>query len=370
MRDVPALFGLKGDPSTFSPMAPIAKHISVAPMMECTDRHYRFLARLISKHVRLYTEMVTAPAIVHGKKEHLLGFSPEEHPVALQLGGSGPAELERCAALGAERGYDEINLNCGCPSDRVQSGKFGACLMAEPELVRDCVKAMIRGAGPHVPVTVKHRIGIDDKDSYEELKRFVATVADGGCTLFAVHARKAWLKGLSPKQNREKPPLNYETVRRLKRDFPELQFVLNGGILSLDQAEPWFHELDGVMIGREAYRDPMMLAHVDARFHGVDVHSAPPPTTEEVVRAYIPYARARLAEGERLHFIARHLHGLFLGAQGAKAWRTTLAEGATRYAGGPDAGADVIERALEAMARAAPKHAAVDPHGAAEHTEV
>ncbi|HLU70041.1 MAG TPA: tRNA dihydrouridine(20/20a) synthase DusA [Fibrobacteria bacterium] len=331
-------------------MPPIPKHISVAPMMECTDRHFRFLARLISKHTRLYTEMVTAPAIVHGKKEHLLGFSPEEHPVALQLGGSDPGELERCAALGAERGYDEINLNCGCPSDRVQSGKFGACLMAEPDLVRDCVKAMIRGAGPGVPVTVKHRIGIDDRDSYDELKRFVATVADGGCTLFAVHARKAWLKGLSPKENREKPPLNYEVVRRLKADFPELQFVLNGGIVSLDQAEPWFHELDGVMIGREAYRDPMMLAAVDARFHGA---TTPPPSTEEVVRAYIPYARARLAEGERLHFIARHLHGLFLGAKGAKAWRTTLAEGA----GKPGAGVEVIERALEAMADAARRHA-------------
>lgn len=331
-------------------MPPIPKHISVAPMMECTDRHFRFLARLISKHTRLYTEMVTAPAIVHGKKEHLLGFSAEEHPVALQLGGSAPGELERCAALGAERGYDEINLNCGCPSDRVQSGKFGACLMAEPELVRDCVKAMIRGAGPGVPVTVKHRIGIDDRDSYDELKRFVATVADGGCTLFAVHARKAWLKGLSPKENREKPPLNYEVVRRLKADFPELQFVLNGGIVSLDQAEPWFHELDGVMIGREAYRDPMMLAAVDARFHGA---TTPPPSTEEVVRAYIPYARARLAEGERLHFIARHLHGLFLGAKGAKAWRTTLAEGA----GKPGAGVEVIERALEAMADAARRHA-------------
>lgn len=331
-------------------MPPIPKHISVAPMMECTDRHFRFLARLISKHTRLYTEMVTAPAIVHGKKEHLLGFSAEEHPVALQLGGSAPGELERCAALGAERGYDEINLNCGCPSDRVQSGKFGACLMAEPDLVRDCVKAMIRGAGPGVPVTVKHRIGIDDRDSYDELKRFVATVADGGCTLFAVHARKAWLKGLSPKENREKPPLNYEVVRRLKADFPELQFVLNGGIVSLDQAEPWFHELDGVMIGREAYRDPMMLAAVDARFHGA---TTPPPSTEEVVRAYIPYARARLAEGERLHFIARHLHGLFLGAKGAKAWRTTLAEGA----GKPGAGVEVIERALEAMADAARRHA-------------
>jgi tRNA-dihydrouridine synthase A len=319
-------------------------------MMECTDRHFRFLARLISGHVRLYTEMVTAPAIVHGKKEHLLGFSHAEHPVALQLGGSDESELERCASLGAARGYDEINLNCGCPSDRVQSGRFGACLMAEPELVRDCVKAMIRGAGPHVPVTVKHRIGIDNKDSYDELKRFVSVVADGGCTLFAVHARKAWLKGLSPKENREKPPLNYETVRRLKQDFPELQFVLNGGIVSLDQAEPWFHELDGVMIGREAYRDPMMMAAIDRRFHGVETA---PPRTEDVVRAYIPYARERLAEGERLHFIARHLHGLFLGAKGAKAWRTTLAEGA----GKPGAGAEVIEHALEAMDVSARKHA-------------
>ncbi len=311
-------------------------------MMECTDRHFRFLARLISKNVRLYTEMVTAPAIVHGKKEHLLAYSPEEHIVALQLGGSDPAELEQCAALGAQMGYDEINLNCGCPSDRVQSGKFGACLMAEPELVRDCVKAMIRGAGPNVPITVKHRIGIDNHDSYDELKRFVSTVADGGCTLFAVHARKAWLKGLSPKENREKPPLRYEIIQQLAEDFPELHFVINGGIVSLDQAEPWFHALQGVMIGREAYRDPMMLAEIDRRFHGA---TETPPTTEELVRAYIPYARARVAEGERLHFIARHLHGLFLGVKGAKAWRTTLAEGA----GKPGAGAEVIERALDVM---------------------
>jgi tRNA-dihydrouridine synthase A len=338
-------------------MSFIEKHISVAPMMECTDRHFRFLVRLISQHVRLYTEMVTAPAIIHGKKEFLLAYSPEEHPVALQLGGSNPEELERCAELGAKLGYDEINLNCGCPSDRVQSGKFGACLMAEPELVRDYVKSMIRGAGPDVPVTVKHRIGIDHQDSYEELTRFVSTVADGGCTHFSVHARKAWLKGLSPKENREKPPLHYEVVRRLKQDFPQLQFVLNGGIVSLDQAEPWFHELDGVMIGREAYRDPMMLAAVDARFHGV---TAPPPTSAEVVRAYVPYVRTRLAEGERLHFIARHLHGFFLGAPGAKAWRTTLAEGAARHVNDPanaDAGADLIERALEAMDFAARKRA-------------
>jgi tRNA-dihydrouridine synthase A len=319
----------------------ISKHISVAPMMECTDRHFRFLARLISKRVRLYTEMVTAPAIVHGRREFLLAFSPEEHPVALQLGGSDPDELERCAALGAQYGYDEINLNCGCPSDRVQSGKFGACLMAEPELVRDCVKAMIRGAGPDVPVTVKHRIGIDDHDSHSELKRFVATVADGGCTLFAVHARKAWLKGLSPKENREKPPLRYDVIRQLAADFPELKFVINGGINSLDQAEPWFHELHGVMIGREAYRDPMMLAEVDRRFHG---SAEAPPSVEEIVRAYIPYVRARAAEGERLHFIARHLHGLFLGVKGAKAWRTALATGAAK----PGAGAEVIERALDA----------------------
>ncbi len=325
-------------------MPSIPRHISVAPMMECTDRHFRYLVRLISKHVRLYTEMVTAPAIVHGRKEHLLAYDPSEHPVALQLGGSNPDELERCAALGAEMGYDEINLNCGCPSDRVQSGKFGACLMAEPELVRDCVKAMIRGAGPNVPVTVKHRIGIDDKDSYDALKRFVETVAGGGCTLFAVHARKAWLKGLSPKENREKPPLRYDIVRQLAQDFPGLQFVMNGGIVSLDQAEPWFRELHGAMIGREAYRDPMMLADVDRRFHGA---TEPPRTREEIVAAYLPYVRERLAEGERLHFIARHLHALFLGARGAKAWRTTLAEGAAR----PGAGAEVIERAMEMVSQ-------------------
>jgi tRNA-dihydrouridine synthase A len=318
-------------------------------MMECTDRHFRFLARLISKHVRLYTEMVTAPAIVHGRKEFLLAYSPAEHPVALQLGGSDVGELEQCAALGAQYGYDEINLNVGCPSDRVQSGRFGACLMAEPELVRDCVKAMIRGAGPNVPVTVKHRIGIDDHDSYDELKRFVATVADGGCTLFAVHARKAWLKGLSPKENREKPPLRYDVVRELAADFPELQFVINGGIVTLDQAEPWFHDLHGVMIGREAYRDPMMLPAIDRRFHGAMER---PPTAEEVVRAYIPYVRARAAEGERLHFIVRHLHGLFLGAKGAKAWRTALAEGSSK----PGADADVVERALDTMLRQPTAH--------------
>jgi tRNA-dihydrouridine synthase A len=225
--------------------------------------------------------------------------------------------------------------------------------MAEPELVRDCVKAMVRGAGGAgrgVPVTVKHRIGIDDKDSYDDLKRFVGVVAEGGCTFFAVHARKAWLKGLSPKQNREKPPLRYETVLRLKNDFPDFQFVINGGIVSLDQAEPWFRELDGVMIGREAYRDPMMMADIDRRFHGA---TEAPPTAEEVVRAFVPYVRARLAEGERLHFIARHLHGFFLGEPGAKTWRTTLAEGAAR----PGAGADVIDRALDAMRAAASRRA-------------
>ena len=317
----------------------IPKHISVAPMMECTDKHFRFLLRLISKHVRLYTEMVTAPAIVHGRKDFLLGYDPSEHPVALQLGGSVPDELERCSAMGAELGYDEINLNVGCPSDRVQSGKFGACLMAEPVLVRDCVKAVIRGAG-NVPVTVKCRIGIDDKDSYEELKVFVETVAGGGCGLFAVHARKAWLSGLSPKENREKPPLRYDVVQKLKADFPQLQFVINGGIVSLDQAEPWMTELDGVMIGREAYRDPMMLASVDRRFHG---STEPAPDAADVVRAYLPYVRERAAQGERLHFITRHLHGLFIGAKGAKAWRTTLAEGSAK----PGAGAEVVERALE-----------------------
>lgn len=325
-------------------MPPIQKHISVAPMMECTDRHFRYLARLISKHTRLYTEMVTAPAILHGKKDFLLGYDPSEHPVALQLGGSVPDELERCAAMGAERGYDEINLNCGCPSDRVQSGKFGACLMAEPALVRDCVRAMVRGAGS-VPVTVKCRIGIDDKDSYGELKAFVATVAEGGCGLFAVHARKAWLSGLSPRENREKPPLRYDVVQKLAADFPELQFVLNGGITSLDQAEPWFKELDGVMIGREAYRDPMMLAAVDRRFHA---SAATAPGAAEVVRAYLPYVRDRVARGERLHFITRHLHGLFIGAKGAKAWRTALAEGSAK----PGAGAEVVERALDKILQA------------------
>jgi tRNA-dihydrouridine synthase A len=307
-------------------------------MMECTDRHFRYLIRLISRHARLYTEMVTTQAVINGRRDFLLGFDPSEHPLALQLGGSEPDDLERSSALAAEYGYDEVNLNVGCPSDRVQSGRFGACLMAEPHRVKQCVQAMMRGGG--IPVSVKTRIGIDNRDSYEELHHFVSAVAEGGCSLFIIHARKAWLHGLSPRENREKPPLRYDMAQRLIKDFPNLRFVLNGGVTTMDQAEKWLVEFEGVMIGREAYRDPMMLAEVDGRFFD---SQEPMPTREEVVQAYLPYVRERLAQGERLHFITRHLHGLFLGVKGAKSWRKTLAEGSAR----PDAGVDVLERALE-----------------------
>lgn len=321
----------------------MSRHISIAPMMECTDRHFRYLVRLISQNVRLYTEMVTTQAVLNGRRDFLLDFDPSEHPVALQLGGSEPDELERCSALAAEYGYDEVNLNVGCPSDRVQSGRFGACLMAEPFRVKEAVQAMVRGSG--LPVTVKTRIGIDNRDSYEELIHFISTVAEGGCRLFIIHARKAWLHGLSPKENREKPPLRYDIAQRLIRDFPNLRFVLNGGVTSLDQAGEWLREFEGVMIGREAYRDPMMLAEVDQRFHGEAEFAL---TREDVVRAYLPYVQDRLAHGERLHFITRHLHGLFLGVKGAKSWRKTLAEGSAR----PGAGAEVLERALQELSLA------------------
>ena len=312
-------------------------------MMECTDRHFRYFVRLLSRHARLYTEMVTTHAVLNGRRDFLLGYDPGEHPVALQLGGSEPDELERCAAVAAEYGYDEVNLNVGCPSDRVQSGRFGACLMAEPDRVKECVQAMTRGGG--LPITVKTRIGIDNRDSYEELRNFISTVAEGGCRLFIIHARKAWLHGLSPKENREKPPLRYDVAQRLILDFPNLDFVLNGGVTSLDQAEQWLREFEGVMIGREAYRDPMMLAEIDRRFHGA---VEPPLSRTEVVRAYIPYVRDRLAHGERLHFITRHLHGLFLGIKGAKSWRKALAEGSAQH----DAGAEVLEHALEELSLA------------------
>jgi tRNA-dihydrouridine synthase A len=314
-----------------------ARKFSVAPMMDWTDRHERYFLRLISRRTLLYSEMVTTGALIYGDKLRHLDFDAAEHPVALQLGGCDPAALAECAAMAAEWGYDEVNLNVGCPSDRVQAARFGACLMAEPALVRDGVAAMRRAVA--IPVTVKSRIGIDDRDSYDELKAFIATVAESGCTTFIVHARKAWLSGLSPKENREIPPLRYETVYALKRDFPEFEIVINGGIESLDAAQDHLQHVDGAMLGRAAYREPWVLAEADSRIFG-----APDPLRcrHEAVLAYLPYIKARLAEGVPLHAMTKHILGLFNGVPGARRWRRYLSENA--YASG--AGPEVVEAAL------------------------
>jgi tRNA-dihydrouridine synthase A len=306
-------------------------------MMDWTDRHDRFFLRLVTRHARLYTEMVTTGAVIHGDRDHLLGFDVGEHPVALQLGGNDPDELARAAAVAAAFGYDEINLNVGCPSDRVQSGRFGACLMAEPRLVAEGVAAM-RQAVP-VPVTVKHRIGIDDRDSYAELTDFVGTVAEAGCRVFVVHARKALLSGLSPRENREVPPLRYDVVHRLKGDFPGLSVIVNGGLQDLDAAQAQLERVDGVMLGRAAYQNPYLLAGVDRRFFGDD---RPVRTRHQVVEALIPYVERHLAAGGRLQHVSRHIIGLFQGCPGARAWRRYLSEHA--YKDG--AGAEVVLAAL------------------------
>lgn len=296
-----------------------------APCMDWTDRHCRYFWRLLSKHARLYTEMVTTGALLHGDVPHHLRYNPEEHPLALQLGGSDPGELARCAELGANWGYDEINLNCGCPSDRVQNGRFGACLMAEPKLVRDCVAAMRQACD--VPVTVKHRIGIDHQESYEEFRDFVATVADGGCSVFIVHARKAWLQGLSPKENREIPPLNYDWVYRLKSEFPQLTIVLNGGLNNLDEAEQALDKVDGVMLGRAAYQNPWLLAAVDERLFGTP---GPVQSREQALSALEPYIESVLANGGRLNHVTRHILGLYQRQVGGRQFRRVLSEGAHR----------------------------------------
>jgi tRNA-dihydrouridine synthase A len=296
-------------------------HLSVAPMMDWTDRHCRYFHRLLSPRARLYTEMVTSAALVRGKQLRLLEHSQQEHPLALQLGGSDPRELAQAARLGAEAGYDEINLNVGCPSDRVQSGRFGACLMYEPALVADCVKAMRDAAS--VPVTVKCRIGVDDQDDYAGLQHFTETMLEAGVGVLVVHARKAWLKGLSPKENREIPPLDYERVYRLKREFPELVVAVNGGITTVEQVRTHLARLDGVMLGRAAYHDPYLLAQVE---HAL--HDEPLPSREDVLRRMRPYVEAELARGTALKHITRHLLGLYQGESGARAFRRTLSEGA------------------------------------------
>lgn len=295
--------------------------LCVAPMLDLTDRHCRYFLRLLSRHTRLYTEMITTGAVLHGNQDHLLRFHAAEHPVALQLGSSHPGELKLAAQAGEAFGYDEINLNVGCPSDRVQSGRFGACLMAEPGLVADCVAAM--KSAVRVPVTVKTRIGIDDQDSYEQLARFVEQVTLAGCDALLVHARKAWLHGVSPKENREIPPLRYDVVYRLKRDFPQLPVVINGGIKSLGEAEAHLQKVDGVMIGREAYHNPYLLAQADSRLFG---DTRPAPTREEVVLALLAYSEQEIAGGASLKHITRHILGLYHGRRGARLWRRVLSE--------------------------------------------
>jgi tRNA-dihydrouridine synthase A len=291
--------------------------LSIAPMMDWTDRHCRYFHRLLSRHALLYTEMVTTGALVHGDVPRHLDFNAEEHPVALQLGGSDTGDLAHSARLGERWGYDEINLNCGCPSERVQRGSFGACLMAEPHLVADCVKAMVDAVS--IPVTVKHRIGIDRAESYDFVCNFVGTVSDAGCRVFLVHARNAWLKGLSPKENREVPPLRYEVVYRLKRDFPQLTFALNGGITSTPQVQEVLAQLDGIMIGREAYHNPWWLAEWDEAFFGADGAAH---TRESVEDAMVDYmAREAAAHGTPWASIARHMLGLRNGLPGARRWR-------------------------------------------------
>jgi tRNA-dihydrouridine synthase A len=296
---------------------------AVAPMMEWTDRHCRYFLRLISKRALLYTEMVMAEAVLHGDRERVLGFDEAEHPVGLQLGGGDPKKLSEAARIGADFDYDEINLNIGCPSDRVQSGRFGACLMAEPELVGECVAAMAESSG--IPVTVKCRIGIDDQDAEESLNQFIDEVAKAGCSTFIVHARKARLEGLSPKQNRDVPPLDYDRVYRLKQRRPELEIILNGGIESFATAKAELAHVDGVMLGRAAYADPYLLSEVDGALFG---DTDTPPSRLDVLDAFRLYIEDRLARGVRLNAMTRHILGLFHGQPRARAFRRHLAENA------------------------------------------
>ena len=310
-------------------------------MMDWTDRHCRFFLRLLSPGARLYTEMITAAALVHGDAQKLLQFDTAEHPVALQLGGSDPKMMAGAAALGAKAGYDEININVGCPSDRVQSGRFGACLMSSPDVVANCFQEM--SAAVEVPVTVKTRIGIDDHDSYAFLQEFVQALWAAGCTTLIVHARIAILQGLSPKDNRSVPPLDYARVYKLKQDFPDLNIVLNGGIATTDQALAHLAHVDGVMIGRKSYHEPYFLAELEGALFGHDGWQV--PSRHQLVESMIPYIERQLSQGIALHNITRHLLGLFAGQPGARAWRRHLSE----YAHRPGAGIDVMYAALARM---------------------
>ncbi|MFA0812511.1 tRNA dihydrouridine(20/20a) synthase DusA [Microbulbifer epialgicus] len=324
--------------SEFSP-----HRFCTAPLLDWSDRHCRYMWRLMSKRARLYSEMVTTGAILHGDRERHLQFDTTEQPVALQLGGSDPQELAKCARIAEDWGYTEINLNCGCPSDRVQSGRFGACLMAEPDVVAAGLNAMREAVS--IPVTVKHRIGIDDMEDYLGLTRFVEAQAGAGVDTFIVHARKAWLKGLSPKENREIPPLNYEMVYQLKQDYPHLQIVINGGINSLEESLQHLQRVDGVMLGRAAYQTPIILAQVDKQLFG----EAKGPDAAHVVEQMLPYIENELQRGQRLNHITRHMLGLFQGLPGARRFRRHLSENAHKKG----AGSEVVEKALTLVTQAA-----------------
>jgi tRNA-dihydrouridine synthase A len=316
---------------------PVVYPVSVAPMMERTDRHYRYFLRQISRHTLLYTEMVTTAAILNGDRAKLLDFHPDEHPLILQLGGDDPQDLAECARIAADWGYDGVNLNVGCPSSRVQSGNFGACLMQQPDVVAAAVAAMQRAVS--LPITVKHRIGVDDCDRYSDLTHFVATVADAGCEQFSVHARKAWLQGLSPKENRTVPPLRYDRVHQLKQDFPHLIIEINGGITTHAHIQEQLNHVDAVMIGRAAYDNPYLFAECDRLFFN-DPH--PIPTRHQVIETMLPYIENWVAQGHKVSHITRHLLQLFSGQPGTKAWKRYITEQAYQ----PGAGVEVVRDAI------------------------
>ncbi|MDJ0588699.1 MAG: tRNA dihydrouridine(20/20a) synthase DusA [Pleurocapsa sp. MO_226.B13] len=320
-----------------NPQIKIDNPLSIAPMMDRTDRHYRYFMRQITRRTLLYTEMITSQAIMHGDRSKLLDFSEAEKPLVLQIGGDEPRQLAECAKIGANWGYDAINLNIGCPSPRVQSGNFGACLMTQPELVAAAVEAMKRVV--EIPVTVKHRIGVDECDRYEDMANFVRIVSEAGCTNFTVHARKAWLKGLSPKENRNVPPLRYQDVYRLKEDFPDLFIEINGGITSLQQVNTHLEFVDGVMIGRAAYDRPYLFASIDRDLYGEDVT---PPTRHQIVEAMLPYIEYWIGKGIRLNSISRHMLQLFAEQPGTKAWKRYISQQAYL----PGANASTIKAAL------------------------
>ena len=332
----------------------LSRRLSIAPMLDCTDRHERYFLRLISKHILLYSEMVVANAVLHAKPEQFLGHETFEHPAVLQLGGSNPVDLAQASKLVEAAGFQEVNLNCGCPSDRVQNGNFGACLMKSKNLVADCFKAMQDAVS--IPVSIKCRIGVDEFDSWEFFEDFVQTIRNAGCRIFIIHARKAWLQGLSPKENREVPPLHYDFVHRLKKEMPELNVSINGGIKTLDQIEEQLKDLDGVMVGREAYENPWFLRDADERIFGdkrpesdnpadIIAGKARPATRKALLEAYLPYVEKQTAEGCPMTILVKHLYGLFTGLPGARKFRQTLSNGAPK-ASGPAEAVALVKNAM------------------------